>query len=51
MDNNDGKAPLAVYEHRAFADSPAVTQLGELSSGKWGNIVAVFREQFVAPFA
>jgi len=51
MDNNDGKVPLAVYEHRAFADSPAVTQLGELSSGTWGNIVAVFHGQFVAPFA
>ena len=51
MDPNDGKAPLAVYEHRAFADSSAVAQLGELSSGTWGSIVAVFHEQFVAPFA
>jgi hypothetical protein len=38
-------------EHRAFADSPTVTQLGELSSSTWGNIVAVSHEQFVAPFA
>jgi hypothetical protein len=51
MDSNDGKVPLAVYEHRAFADSPAVTKLGELSSDRWGSIVAVFHEQFVAPFA
>lgn len=45
-----GKEPLAVYEHRAFADCAAVKDLEELSSDTWGKIAEVFYKRFVAPF-
>jgi hypothetical protein len=47
MDTRDVPKPLAVYEHRAFADHPQVKALGTPTKDKWADIVNIFHKLFV----
>jgi len=47
MDTLDGATPLAVYEHRSFADHAEVKSLEPLTMATWASIVQVFHKRFV----
>jgi hypothetical protein len=47
MDSLDGPTPLAVYEHRSFADHAEVKKLEPLTMGRWADVVQVFYDRFV----